>query len=342
MLDAVLFDKLEGLAREVRRVNKPFGGIQVILVGDFLQLPPVGNRGEQVTFCFDSKSWRKVVDLHVELKHVFRQSNMDFVNLLNSVRWGKCTPEIETRLRGTMSNNLNESNGLHATRLYCKNAQVDEINAKSLHNLPGDMQVQAAEDSGDFPFLEQLKKNCLAPERLQLKIGAQVMLLKNIDPEGGLVNGSRGVILSFQVNEDPDVGMLGSFPVVKFETNNGDKELMVYPEEFTIEGQGKVLAKRLQVPLRLAYAITIHKCQGMTLNKVEMSLKDVFEPGQAYVALSRVSSLEGLRLLDFSPQVVRAHPRVVQFYREMNSPEAKMEEQRSQGTRENPLLLEQD
>jgi len=339
MLDAELFDKLEAVAREVRgEANRPFGGMQVILVGDFLQLPPVGKNGQAVTFCFDSKSWKRVIKLHVELKHVFRQSNMDFVNLLNAVRWGQCTDEIERALMATRKNDLNEAGGLKATRLYAKNMQVDEINNRSLFELDGKLEAYKAEDTGEYNFVEQLKKNCLAPEKLDLKVGAQVMLLKNLDPERNLINGTRGVVSGFQTNDDPDMGEVGHWPVVRFETVKGEHELVMTKEEFTIEGQGKVLAKRSQIPLRLAYAITIHKCQGMTLSKVEMSLKDVFEPGQAYVALSRVSSLEGLRLLDFSPRAVRAHPRVVQFYREMNSPTTQMETQRAEGTRQNPLL----
>ena len=311
MLDGELFDKLEALARQIRKDERPFGGIQLLLVGDFLQLPPIKKNGS-VLFCFEASQWNRVVELNMELKTVFRQNNSSFVDMLNSIRRGVCTPETVAILSATKYNQLNESNGVQATRLYATNADVDRINNQKLDQLPGEIICLTAEDSGEQPFLEQLDKNCLAPQKLCIKPGAQVMLLKNLDTEGGFTNGTRGVVECMVETEDE-----GLLPRVLFETKNGLVAKLINKETFSLESFGKVVASRSQYPLRLAYAITIHKCQGMTLNKVELSLGNVFEYGQAYVALSRVSGLEGLRLLDFNASVVKAHPRVLEFYRTM-------------------------
>mmetsp|Transcript_15732 Transcript_15732/g.24461 ORF Transcript_15732/g.24461 Transcript_15732/m.24461 type:complete len:169 (-) Transcript_15732:671-1177(-) len=167
------------------------------------------------------------------------------------------------------------------------------------------------------------------------------MLLKNIDQERGLMNGSRGVVLRFEWASVEGQEQEIWAPICKFETAEGKIiEKAIDREEFRIELQGKTVAERQQFPLRLAYAISIHKCQGMTLPKVEMSLKDVFEAGQAYVALSRASSLEGLRLMDFDSRVVKAHPKVIHFYRSMNSTQSQMEMHRKEGSRSNPLLCD--
>jgi ATP-dependent DNA helicase PIF1 len=314
MLDGELFDKIEALARAIRKDERPFGGIQLLLVGDFLQLPPIKKNGN-VSFCFEAGKWNRAVELNLELRTVFRQNNSEFVDMLNSIRRGVCTPETAKILTATKNNMLNESNGVQATRLYATNADVDRINNQKLDQLSGEMICLVADDSGEQPFLEQLDKNCLAPQKLCIKPGAQVMLLKNLDTEGGLTNGTRGVVDCMVETEEE-----GLVPRVLFETKNGLCSKVMTKETFSLESFGKVVASRSQYPLRLAYAITIHKCQGMTLNKVELSLGNVFEYGQSYVALSRVSSLEGLRLLDFNPSVVKAHPRVLEFYRTMQQP----------------------
>jgi ATP-dependent DNA helicase PIF1 len=314
MLDGELFDKLDSLARNIRRDDRPFGGVQLLLVGDFLQLPPIKKEGK-VLFCFEAKSWRNAVELNVELKTVFRQHNSEFIDMLNSIRRGVCTPEISATLRETKNNRWIESNGVQATRLFPTNADVDKINKQKVDEVPGEMVCLMAEDSGEAQFLENLDKNCLAPQKLCIKPGAQVMLLKNLDTEGGLTNGTRGVVESLVEVEDQ--GFIELVPRVIFETKDGVLNKLVRKETFSMESFGKVVASRTQFPLRLAYAITIHKCQGMTLSKVELSLGGVFECGQAYVALSRVSDLQGLRLTDFNPNVVRAHPRVLEFYSSM-------------------------
>jgi ATP-dependent DNA helicase PIF1 len=207
---------------------------------------------------------------------------------------------------------MNETSGVHATRLYPTNADVDRINSYKVDQLPGELICFTSDDSGEAPFLETLDKNCLAPQKLCIKPGAQVMLLKNLDTEHGFTNGTRGYISKLSESEDQ-----GVYPVVRFEINGLEQDFPMKKETFSIESFGKVVASRTQFPLRLAYAITIHKCQGMTLDKVELSLGGVFECGQAYVALSRASDMQGLRLLDFSASVVRAHPRVLEFYRVM-------------------------
>jgi ATP-dependent DNA helicase PIF1 len=319
MLDGELFDKLEALARNVRKNDKPFGGIQLLLVGDFLQLPPIKKNGN-VQFCFEARTWKQTVQLNVELKTVFRQRNAEFVDMLNSIRRGICSPQMVASLCATKHNLLNETNGVLATRLYPTNADVDRINNLKVDQLPGEMFCFTADDSGESPFLENLDKSCLAPQKLCIKPGAQVMLLKNLDTEAGLTNGTRGFVES--IVESDEQGRAELIPIVRFEVNKDTtvisvRKVFTTKEVFSVESFGKVVASRTQYPLRLAYAITIHKCQGMTLNKVELSLGGVFECGQAYVALSRASDMQGLRLLDFNASVVRAHPRVLEFYRLM-------------------------
>ena len=287
---------------------------------------------------------------------MFRQNNSEFVDMLNSIRKGVCTPEILARLSATKHNQLDESSGVQATRLFATNADVDKINNQKVEELPGEMISLVSEDTGEPPFLEQLDKGCLAPQKLCIKPGAQVMLLKNLDTEGGLTNGTRGVVEAMVETEDQ-----GYAPLVSFETKDGlVLKKIINQETFTLESFGKVVASRTQYPLRLAYAITIHKCQGMTLNKVELSLGNVFEYGQAYVALSRISDLHGLRLLDFNISVVKAHPRVLEFYRTMQQysstscttaksvrllpayPSSRESMQSQSGTRKNPLFVYDD
>ena len=331
MLDSALFDKLDMIARKLRENDRPFGGLQLLLVGDFAQLPPVSKGDQSVGFCFEAKGWDQAIQVQAELRHVFRQSNTEFVQLLNCIREGVCTPAMTARLNSTRNNSFNESSGVLTTRLFARNVDVEAINLKAVSELTGNLMNFQAQDVGQSPFREALEKSCIAPKTLLLKVGAQVMLLKNIDIATGLTNGARGVVVEM-VEEDNENGgvwsenggvwSLGKTKVllwVRFETSGGTLVYGIRQEIFSMEVAGEVVASRMQFPLRLAYAITIHKCQGMTLPRAELSLQDVFECGQAYVALSRVQDLGGLRLLDFSPSVVRAHPRVVEFYRRMRA-----------------------
>lgn len=299
MVDGAFFEKLEAVARYVRKNDKPFGGIQLILCGDFLQLPPVVEKGKTgKRFCFQSSCWEKCIELCFELKQVHRQTDSEFVTILNNIRIGRVTKEISDRLTSTARQKI-ESDGILATRLCSHTNDSRMINDSKLNDLDGEEKVFSSQDSDNATKL--LDMQTIAPSKLILKIGAQVMLLKNVNVNAGLVNGARGVVVRFEEG----------FPVVRFKSK---KEYMARTERWYVKNSSGSLLCRRQIPLNLAWAFSIHKSQGLTLDCVEMSLGKIFEAGQAYVALSRAQSLDTLRVLDFDSRHVWADPNVLEFY----------------------------
>lgn len=310
MVDGEFFEKIEAVARHVRRNEKPFGGIQLILCGDFLQLPPViknasrgsDNPSESKRFCFQTETWQKVISCSFELKTVHRQKDSEFVRILNLLRVGYVNEEISKRLMLTSKQKI-EKNGILATQLCSHTNDSNLINESKLQNLSGEERVFEAQDS-DHGYTKTLDGMVLAPSRLTLKIGAQVMLLKNININDGLVNGARGVVIGYTAANGP--------PIVRFKNN---REYTAKSEKWIMKTPSGAVITRKQVPLKLAWAFSIHKSQGLTLDCVEMSLSKVFEAGQAYVALSRAQSLESIRILDFDMKQVWADPDVLRFYK---------------------------
>ncbi|KAJ3624779.1 hypothetical protein MTP99_018376 [Tenebrio molitor] len=302
MVDGAYFEKIETVARKVRRNDRPFGGIQLILCGDFFQLPPVGKSNNPVKFCFQTKAWDSCRLSTYELKRVHRQSDDEFIKILNKVRIGQIPESMAQRLAATSKQKI-EKNGILATRLCSHTNDANVINESKLEALEGDKQIFVAEDS-DPHLAKQLDQQTSVPNRLELKVGAQVMLLKNINLAAGLVNGARGVVKSFE----------DGFPVVRFR----NKEHTAKHERWMVKTAGGATLTRKQIPLKLAWAFSIHKSQGLTLDCVEMSLGKVFEAGQAYVALSRAQSLDTLRVLDFKASQVWANQNVLDFYRSLN------------------------
>ncbi|XP_074688392.1 ATP-dependent DNA helicase PIF1 [Strix aluco] len=305
MVDGKFFDRLEAVARAVRKRDEPFGGIQLIICGDFLQLPPVCKANEETKFCFQAKSWRKCIHINMELTEVRRQTDKTFVSLLSAVRLGRCTEEVTRQLMQTAANR-SERDGILATRLCTHKDDVEITNERRLQQLSGEVHAFEALDS-DPMLVKLIDAQCPVGGRVELKLGAQVMLAKNLDVSQGLVNGARGVVVGFESEQKglPKVRFLcGVTQVIKM-------------EKWVFKGPSGVHLSRQQLPLKLAWAISIHKSQGMSLDCVEISLSRVFESGQAYVALSRARSLAGLRVLDFDPKVVRADPSVLQFYRQL-------------------------
>ena len=311
MISAPVFDLINELLKAVRQDERPFGGLQLILFGDFLQLPPVNRDGQLANdyqFCFQSNAWRELNPKPIMLKTVFRQEDKDFVKLLNNIRFGKIDEDDILTLKSRI-NLPDKISAIKPTILASHNAQVDAINQTYLKQIVGNSQVFAAKFSGDSSKIDFLRKNCLAAEKLELKVGAQVMMLKNTYQKEGVINGSLGVIKEFSKKNN--------HPIVEF--NNGTL-LTIAPEvwaleKFDVEKREIVTeAEMMQVPLLLAWAITIHKSQGMTLDKVKCDLSKVFADGQIYVALSRVKTLEGLHIdgLDFNR--IRANQDIVEFY----------------------------
>lgn len=298
MVDGIFFEKLEAVARHIRKNDKPFGGIQLILCGDFLQLPPVVDKNKQKRFCFQSHCWDKCIELCFELKQVHRQTDQEFISILNSIRIGRVTKEISDRLTRTARQKI-EADGILATRLCSHTNDSKMINESKLIALDGEGKLFTSQDSDNATTL--LDMQTIAPSKLMLKIGAQVMLLKNINVNSGLVNGARGIVVRFEEG----------FPVVRFKNK---KEYIARTERWYVKNLNGTLLCRRQVPLSLAWAFSIHKSQGLTLDCVEMSLSKIFEAGQAYVALSRAQSLDSLRVLDFDSRHVWANPDVLEFY----------------------------
>lgn len=277
-----------------------------------MQLPPVakkqignifeGNSNQQPKnrFCFQSKQWQKCIQASFELKKIYRQKDPKFVEILNSIRIGRVTPEMSDTLLSTGKQKI-ESNGIIATQLCSHTKDADNINQSRLASLKTPAKVFEATDSDTY-LTTTLDSQLPVPHKLTLKEGCQVMLLKNVNLSNGLVNGARGVIVRFS----------DGFPVVRFKNKI---EYTAKPEKWTVRLPNGTILQRKQVPLKVAYCISIHKSQGLTLDCVEMSLSKVFEAGQAYVALSRAQSMDGLRILDFDAKQIWADPQVLVFYK---------------------------
>lgn len=295
MLHAHQLDLVDRIARRVRDEEKPFGGMQVILCGDFFQLPPVSSRSGQGVFAYECAAWNdggfQVCYLHEQ----FRQGDDRLLDVLNMIRSGTVGEATKIPLRERYKK---EPASGKPTRLYTHNVNVDAINNAELEKLDGQEKTFRMETRGFKTFVEGLKRSCLAPETLHLKVGAEVMFVKN-DVEGTYVNGTRGIVQAFDKE---------GFPVVR--TLDGDT-IVTYPEEWRLEDDGAVRASLSQIPLRLAWAITIHKSQGMTLDAAEVDLSNAFEPGMGYVALSRIRSLAGLKLMGLNETALAVHPKIL-------------------------------
>jgi ATP-dependent DNA helicase PIF1 len=325
MLDGALFDKLEHIAREVRGNNLPFGGIQLILTGDFLQLPPVN---PQKGFCFEADSWSHCIkpETSFQLTTVFRQQDKVFVSILNELRKGVVSPESIQALNACLNRSFQDRQDIdkiEATLLYARKAEVLDQNQQRLNQLTTPPMRYTAVDNGpDSNAMAQMQKNSPAPEVMVLKEGCQVILIYNHDTSIGLANGSRGVVIGFEVDKDNSSDAVSfsriqsdqKWPRVRF--TNG-QEVVIKPHEWKIEMNGEVKARRTQIPFILGYAITIHKCQGMTLDRVKLDLDSTFEYGQSYVALSRAKKLEDLCLINrVNAAMFRAHPKALEFYQQ--------------------------
>ncbi|XP_043262791.1 ATP-dependent DNA helicase PIF1 [Colletes gigas] len=300
MVKSDYFDKIEAIARQIRRNERPFGGMQLILCGDFFQLPPVSSRDEKAKFCFQSTAWEKCVHFNFELQTVHRQKDPEFIKILNNIRIGRITDNIAETLKATAKQKI-EKNGIVATRLCSHVNEAEEINEFQLNELKGESKVYVAYDS-DQSVTSVLNQQLTVPGKLVLKVGAQVMLLKNINVAGGLVNGARGVVIKFADN----------MPVVQFKSGI---QYHTKLEKWNLKTNIGNVVHRKQIPLKLAWAFSIHKSQGLTLDCVEMCLSRVFDAGQSYVALSRAQSLQSLRVLDFKNEQIWAHSDVLTFYK---------------------------
>lgn len=370
MIEPDLLDKLDGVGRALRkRPNKAFGGLQLVITGDFFQLPPV-MKGYSTRFAFEAKMWDEALDHKVNLTQVFRQKDETFVRMLNEMRHGKLsTDSIEQFKRLTRPPLVDGS--IVPTDLFPHREDVDRANLGRLAGLKVAGHTYEARDGGELPRdqRDKILSQFMAPAKIFLKVGAQVMLIKNTDET--LVNGSIGKVVAFLTQSEhrhalqtlpnlyeeqyleklpelqeswnfreasPEKGAIASssgrdsaepvkrknagtaaltarWPLVRFTMpSGGHRTEIVKPEEWKNElPNGEVQASRVQLPLVLAWALSIHKSQGQTMPCCRIDLGKVFEKGQAYVALSRATSLEGLQVLNFNPHKVMAHPRVIEW-----------------------------
>lgn len=298
MLDGKIIDMVNVIARSVRQSNEPFGGIQVVFVGDFFQLPPVTRQGDMMRYAFESRAWEEARPMICYLTEQHRQEDEMLLGLLGSIRKNDTEEEHFTLLQEQKEIGYE---GIEPTKLYTHNADVDAVNNQKLAELLGKVHVFSMTGQGNKQLQQGLAKNCLSPERLELKEEAMVMCTKN-NFEAGYVNGTLGRVLRFDKTD--------GLPVI--ETTEG-KEIKIEPTSWSMAEDNKVLAEVTQVPLRLAWAITVHKSQGMSLDAAEIDLSRAFVFGQGYVALSRVRTLLGLKMLGMSPTALRVDPKIVQF-----------------------------
>lgn len=281
MLHNYQLDMIDKVLRQFKRNDLPFGGVQVVLCGDFFQLPPVGGSGNgKARFAYHSQAWAEAKFNICYLKTQYRHQDEELIKILSAIRDNSVNDSIRSLL--TSRQNLKIMSDITPTRLHTHNANVDQLNQKELNKLPGQSTKYIMTTKGKKALVEQLVKSCLAPEELELKEGAQVMFVKN-NFDSGFANGTLGVVTKCGFTS----------PTVKL--TNG-KEIEVEPATWTIEEDGKVKAQISQIPLRLAWAITVHKSQGMSLDAVSADLSQAFERGMGYVALSRVRKFSGLFL----------------------------------------------
>jgi ATP-dependent exoDNAse (exonuclease V) alpha subunit len=311
MANGDLMNKLDLVLKYFRRSNDPFGGIQLVCAADWLQLPPVFKNGEKQEFAFQSRSWREATFSVVILKQIVRQQeNSVLLRVLNELRVGNTDSLhlLEPRIGATW-----EDSEIEPVRIFCKNIDVDGYNRERLDQLKTQAKVYEAHDSSGEYATDYFNKNCPAPQTLELRLGAQVMLLTNIDTNKGLVNGSIGVVKAFGPQGVTVKFAAGGTAVIE-RVNWEQKE-----QEVAADGKirYKVVAQRNQIPLKVAYASTVHKCQGMTLDRAIIDVADAFSSGQAYVALSRVRDMESLSLAGAIPaSAIQVNPACVRFYQE--------------------------
>ena len=289
MLHDFRLDMVEEICRTIRQNDKPFGGIQVILCGDFFQLPPINRAGGRTGgFAIHSNAWKLAEFTICYLEENHRQKNDELSEILNALRADDLRRKHAQSLLDRIDVELSfESDDFskNLTELHTTNIDVDKINEQKLTELEGGEFHFAQTTTGAKNYIETLQKSVLAPELLRLKKGALVMAVKNAQNRQ-YVNGSIGEVIDFERSTD--------YPIVQF--RNG-KIITMVPETWEMRDGEKKRASIMQIPLRLAYAITVHKSQGMTLDAARIDLRKAFSEGMGYVALSRVRSLDRLYLL---------------------------------------------
>lgn len=335
MMSQKIFELLDAIGKAIKQVDKPFGGIQVIFVGDFYQLPPVGSLDDETTskFCFESNLWNKTFqkENQIQLSHIFRQNDPIYKSILMEIRSGNISDNSIEILNSKVSNAVVHD----CTKIFPKKKDVERVNQEYYNTLDGtqsytyntkvsydnDMHIENNTPINSY-LLKQYQKytqvqkdietnvllnNVPIEHMIHLRKGTRVMCCVNLDMEKGICNGSQGIVLDFQEKDGK------YYPIVKYD--NGIVETMF---EYTWQSESCPTICIRQVPLMWAWAITIHKIQGATLDSAQIDIgKQVFESGQTYVALSRIKSLKGLHITSFDPQTIFANKKVIDFYNQL-------------------------
>jgi hypothetical protein len=300
------------VCRSIRQNNDAFGGLQVILVGDFFQLPPIVPTSPRLRgtsqssllenepvarFAYDAPAWKRANPVVCYLTEQHRQDDNNFLELLSAIRSNNFNDNHLSQIisRKIIADDAPDK----AVKLYTHNLNVDRTNDAMLETFSGHPVTFTMSSKGAPWLVETLQRGCLSPYNLVLKVGAKVMFTKN-NPKEGFVNGTLGTVEGF----DSYVGL----PIIR--THDGQK-ITVEKMDWSVDENGKSRAKISQLPLRLAWAITVHKSQGMSLDEAVVDLSEVFEFGQGYVALSRVRRLAGLHLLGWNERAFQVHPEVL-------------------------------
>ncbi|ASD62379.1 ATP-dependent DNA helicase Pif1 [Bdellovibrio bacteriovorus] len=289
----------EALSQRARESKLPWGGLRVIAVGDFAQLPPVTQTGQR-DWCFLNGVWEASGFQTVMLSHNQRVSDNLFLDVLSDVRHGKVTERVREFLNEHVQDHDEDDPG---TRLFPRKINAEKFNERKLAEIDETEVVIESIYSGSERHIETLKKASPIAEKLILKIGCQVMFLQN-DPQRRWVNGTRGTVVDITADQ------------ITVRKDRG-REVQVSKSSFAIQdAEGNIMAQVEQFPLTLAYATTIHKSQGATLDDLWCDLSQLWEPGQAYVALSRLRSAKGLHLIGWNPRSIIVDPKVLQFYKQ--------------------------
>jgi hypothetical protein len=349
MVSPRLFYIMDMCLQEARGNPLPFGGVKVVVVGDFFQLPPIPtnkdtkpvlqfitdsyNLGNPIEFCFETPNWKNCKFNIFELKNIHRQNDKTFIDLLNDIRIGKITEQGLKIINSCIAKNpvdpynlgcqITPENRTWVT-IYTKNIDVDNENNEMLKKIEGEEYTYemttdyvVLDNSKKYIYksilekaLELFKKDCTAPQKLKLKVGATVMLLKNLDfsTKGSLVNGLCGKVKSIE--------KATGYPYVEFE--NGRRSVISFSSwTRTINGIGEISIT--QIPLKLGYAITAHKSQGQSIKTAVVNPLGTFQEGQFYVSLSRLTGMDGLRIIGFKKEYIMASKKVKDFYNSITS-----------------------
>ena len=312
MVSPEIFASMDKVLRAFKNSPEPFGGVQVVISGDFFQLPPVSKEFKEKRFAWQSPVWRALELKSCYLHEKFRQDDNQLIKILDEIRSGVVSAQSHATLESCFYKKLNAQ--FTPTKLYTHNIDVDRINLEELNKLRSKPHTFTYTSRGSAKNIEKIFKTSLVLEELTLKKDAVVLFIKN-NSEKGYVNGTTGVVIGFE----------GDIPVVKTSTG---KKIRVIAEDWNIENDaGEIIATVSQLPLRLAWALTIHKSQGMTLDSAEIDLSKTFEVGQGYVALSRIKNIEGLRLMGLNEMALTVEPLTLRIDEPIKKASFKAEEE---------------